>query len=163
MTTVRRNLRRSNQILWLMIILSMITLSGLLFSFPVLEISSPRNLIPVNDGDQFIHSFTHSMYQAPVNETFIIENGQLRLLAVMTPSVAVLEYFGLDSQDVRGRNLVFESFTIPVASVGAHIIKIRDTEINLETGEDCPEKIHLKISRINLWEYLLERLSAFLI
>lgn len=163
MTIGRRNLRRSNKILRSIITLSTIIISGLLFKFPVLEISSPGTLIPVNEGDQFIHSFTHSMYQAPVNEQFIIENGQLRLLAVMTPSVAVLEYFGLNSQDVRNLNLVFESFTIPVASIGAHIIKIRDSVINLETGEDRQERIHLKISRMNLWEYLLQRLSTFLV
>lgn len=94
------------------------------------------------------------MYLAPVDERFIIENGRLRLVSVITPSVAVLEYFGLNSQDTGDLNLVFDSFTIPVASAGDHSVKIGNTKINLWTGASSEEKIEIRISRVNLFKYM---------
>lgn len=133
---------------------SLVMILGLQLKVTVLEISSPGRLLRVCDSDELIHSYTHSMYLAPVDERFIIENGRLRLVSVITPSVAVLEYFGLNSQDTGDLNLVFDSFTIPVASAGDHSVKIGNTKINLWTGASSEEKIEIRISRVNLFKYM---------
>ena len=133
---------------------SLVMILGLLLKVTVLEISSPGRLLRVCDSEELIHSYTHSMYLAPVDERFIIENGRLRLVSVITPSVAVLEYFGLNSQDTADLNLVFDSFTIPVASAGDHSVKVGNTKINLWTGASTEEKIEIRISRVSLFKYM---------
>lgn len=156
MTTSSRNSRRSKLIISLVIILSIISFFGLFHGFSVLEISSPKKMIPVHEGDVLVHSYTHSMYGAPVSERFTIQNSRLKLISVDTPNVAVLEYFGLNTDGVGHLNLVFDSFMIPAASIGAHLIKVGDIIINLRTGEDRDEKILVRIRKTNAIEYYME-------
>ncbi len=134
--------------------LTLLIMPGLKFQVSVLEISSPGRFIRVCEGDELIHSYTHSMYLAPVDERFIIENGRLRLVSVNTPSVAVLEYFGLNSENTEGLKLFFDSFTIPVASSGGHKIKVGNAGIDLWTGTSSEEKIEIRTSKVNFFKYL---------
>ena len=133
---------------------SFLIMIGLQIKVNVLEISSPNRLIRVCESEELVHSYTHSMYLAPVDERFTIENGRLRLVSVNTPSVAVLEYFGLNSENTESLKLFFDSFTIPVASAGNHSVQVGSTRIDLWTGAPSEEKIEIRISKVNLFQYL---------
>ncbi len=146
---------RSRALIFLSAFFCLVLMFGLLFRFTVVEINNPVRVIRVTEGDELVHSYTHSMYLAPVSEQFIIQNGKMKLMAVSTPNVAVLEYFGLNSEDTRDRNLVFDSFTIPVASVGNHSIRVRDLQVDLGTGVASAGKIEVRVTRVNLFSYLM--------
>lgn len=139
----------------LTVILALFIVLGLLVQFTVIEISSPERLIRVCESDEMIHSYTHSMYMAPVREKFIIQNGRMKLVSVNTPNVAVLEYFGLNKENTNDLDLVFDSFTIPVASIGGHSITVGNTQVDLWTGTPSSEKIEIRVGKINLFKYLL--------
>ena len=138
----------------LIAIISSLVILGLQIKVNVLEISSPNRVIRVCESEELTHSYTHSMYLEPVDERFTIVNGRLQLVAVNTPSVAVLEYFGLNSENTSGLKLFFDSFTIPVASAGNHSVKIGNAKIDLWTGASSEEKIEIRISKVNLFNYL---------
>ncbi|MGD9817992.1 MAG: hypothetical protein AB7V04_04745 [Desulfomonilaceae bacterium] len=123
--------------------------------FDVLDISSGSRLILVRDGDTFDHEYTHSMYQAPITERFVVTGGLLKLIKVDSPSVAVLEYFGLNGPEVGHMNLLFDSFTTPSASIGSHRFKIRGQDFNPPTGEGLEGKIRVKLRKASIIEFLI--------
>ena len=150
--------RRDHRVVTLMLFSTVITIALLVFAlqarFSVVDISSAKISIPINEGDDVVHSYTHSMYKASVNEQFIIDDSRFHLMNVNTDSIAVLEYFGLNNKDVSHLNLFFDSFTIPSSSVGAHRLKIKGAEIDLGTGEERDGKVYIRIRKTGLIEYL---------
>jgi hypothetical protein len=58
--------------------------------------------IRVPDGQPFVVTSQHSIYDAPVDEEFVVgDGGALILEAVSSPSAAVREYFGLTAPGER--------------------------------------------------------------
>ena len=58
--------------------------------------------IPLRAGEVFSVVYQHSIYDQPVTEDFVVdEEGQIVLRAVMSPSAAVREYFGITSTGER--------------------------------------------------------------
>jgi len=49
----------------------------------------------IRPGEVFSVVYHHSMYDQPVTEEFVIEDGRIVLEAVSSPSAAVREYFGI--------------------------------------------------------------------
>jgi len=136
---------------------AILLLVGLSKSLPVLDIGDEIEL-PVSEGDVFVHTYVHSMYQVPVSEKFRIENGHLRLFHVTSTSEAALEYFGIlrnDEFNVDGR---FLEFTIPAASIGKHVVHVRDREIDLGTHENREGPIRVKLTRVPVLIYFARSL-----
>ncbi len=52
-------------------------------------------------GEVFSVVYHHSIYDQPVTEDFVVEDGRIVLKAVSSPSAAVREYFGLDGPGER--------------------------------------------------------------
>lgn len=58
--------------------------------------------IPLRPGEVFSVVYHHSMYDQPVTEEFVVDDGgHIVLQAVTSPSAAVLEYFGITSAGDR--------------------------------------------------------------
>lgn len=68
---------------------------------------------PLPPSGGFAVTYTHSYYGQPVRETFQVEGDGFRLVAVASPSEAVLDYYALDGQRSRdeGRWLLRTSST----------------------------------------------------
>lgn len=139
---------------YLLVPATILLLAGLWQSLLVLDIGSEVEL-PVSEGDVLVHKYVHSMYQVPVSEKFKIENGYLRLFHVMSTSDAALEYFGLLSRDEPNVDGKFREFTIPSASIGKHVIQVRDREIDLGTHEDRDGSIRVKLTRLPALIYVV--------
>ncbi len=120
----------------------------------VIEISSPDVLAPVREGDLFMRTYTHSMYQVPVTEKFRIEGDQFRLVHVMTQSEAVLAYLGLESKTEPNVDRKFTEFTIRAASMGNHALSVHNRTILLTTGQGRDGGIRVRLIRIPLLVYL---------
>ena len=116
--------------------------------FVVLEIGPAEVVTPVSEGDVFVHTYVHSMYQVPVSEKFRIEDGTLRLVHVMTESEAVLEYLGVESKEEPNVDYTCNGFTILAASIGNHSLRVNDRDIPLGTHADTDGRIHVKLRRV---------------
>lgn len=68
---------------------------------------------PLPPSGRFALTYTHSYYGQPAEETFQVEGDAFRLVAVASPSEAVLDYYALDGQRSRdeGRWLLRTSGT----------------------------------------------------
>lgn len=86
--------------------------------------------LPAAEGDLFSHGYTHSMYGAAVTEQFRVGDGVLRLFHVMTESEAVLEYFAIEKKGENNVEGTFKAFSIPAASIGNHVLRVADREID---------------------------------
>lgn len=61
---------------------------------PVLELDGGgRRVYAVDPGAAFVYEYRQSIYDAPVEEHFRVEDGRLRLLRVRSLHPAALEYF----------------------------------------------------------------------
>ncbi|MBM3301193.1 MAG: hypothetical protein FJY85_14715, partial [Deltaproteobacteria bacterium] len=133
---------------------ALLLLAGLSKSVMVLEITNPELVLPVSQGDVLCHSYTHSMYEVPVAEKFIIQDGYLRLVHVMTQSEAALAYFGIEKKGEPNVDSKFLEFTIPAGSIGNHVLTLNRREIPLETREDRDGSIHVRLLKVPLLGYL---------
>jgi len=140
--------------LLLLVLLAALLLAGMGKKIQVLKIDDPNVALPVSHGDIFFHSYTNSMYGAPVQEKFRIEDGYFRLVHVMTSSAAVLEYLGIEGNDEPIADGTFSEFTIPAASVGNHAILARGTNVPLGTHEGRGGSVRVRILSIPLLAYL---------
>jgi hypothetical protein len=57
--------------------------------------------VAVGAGEPFSVVYHHSMYDQPVTEEFMVEDGRIVLQAVESPSAAVREYFGITAAGAR--------------------------------------------------------------
>lgn len=132
----------------------------LLPGFQVLEIGGGKAKVSlsVSKGDVFAHGYTHSMYGVPVVEKFRIERGGLRLFHVMTESDGAREYFGIEKKGENNADAKFTSFSIPVASVGGHVLSLDGRRISLETLHAGTGAITVTLGKRSLAAYLMTHL-----
>lgn len=57
--------------------------------------------VAIRAGEPFSITYQHSMYDQPVTEDFMVEDGRIVLQAVESPSAAVREYFGITGPGAR--------------------------------------------------------------
>jgi hypothetical protein len=145
---------RGAVILWPALLVAVIASIGMFRDIPVLEIAPPGLFVPVTQGDRLVHQYVHSMYRASVREIFTIENDCIELIHVMTPSDAVLEYFGIEKRGQHNAQGTFTGFTIPAASVGNHVIIVHDREIPLGTHPENLGSIRVRVVKLLYWRYL---------
>jgi hypothetical protein len=53
--------------------------------------------VPLPEAGRFALSYRHSVYRAEVTETFAVADGGFRLVAIASPSEAVLDYYELEA------------------------------------------------------------------
>ncbi|MFH0824700.1 MAG: hypothetical protein V2B18_18250, partial [Pseudomonadota bacterium] len=127
---------------------------------PVLDIGNGRHLIPVSKGEIFRHSYVQSMYDVPVTEKFQIEDGYFRLIQVVTESDAVLVYLGLERGKEPNDAGRFVEFTIPLGSIGNHVISVPGRDIPLGTGENQTGSTSVKLRKMTWAECFLTFFSG---
>ncbi len=114
---------------------------------------------PLPPSGRFALTYTHSYYGQPVEETFQVEGGGFRLVAVASPSEAVLDYYALDGQRSRdeGRWLLrasstpaLEALPLVATDVGRRTLVVatvdgRDEEHPLYGGDGVPRHVVVDI------------------
>jgi hypothetical protein len=128
----------------------LISAVGLWMDLLVLEIGSPELVVPVSEGDVFFRTYINSMYEAPVSEKFKIEDGHLRLVHVQTQSDAALAYLGIERKNEPNADEKLTEFSIPAASIGNHVLRFRDCDIPLGTGEGRDGSVRVRLARVSL-------------
>ncbi len=88
-------------------------------------------------GEVFSVVYQHSMYDQPVTEDFVAENGRIVLEAVSSPSAAVREYFGISAPGERHAVVrAMPEVVFRVAAGAPQRLRIRGVERSfLELGE----------------------------
>jgi len=138
--------RGAKALLLLLVILAAALLTvGLCKNLLFVQIDNPKALARVSEGDELVHTYTHSMYHALVSERFRIERGHFRLLHVKTDSYAALEYLGLERKEEPNAHGAFTEFSIPAASMGSHMLRLNDRDISLGTDQDRDGRIRVKL------------------
>lgn len=133
-------------------------LTGLLVEIRVLSIGAQGPIYRVSKGDVFSLEYTHSMYGVPVLERFRVGEEAFTLFHVAS-SEAALEYFGIESGAEPNVRRTLRSFSVPAGSVGNHRLRIRDREIRLETLGGKEESVVIRLTRMSLFRYLVQRIE----
>jgi len=79
--------------------MTLTTMALALACVPMLAVDveiGPSRRIALNPDARFSVTYWHSMYDAPVTETFVVAEKEIRLLTVRTPDPRVLEYLEID-------------------------------------------------------------------
>jgi hypothetical protein len=69
--------------------------------------------VPLPAGGRFALQYRHSVYRAEVTEEFAVTDGGFRLVAVSSPSEAVLDYYELEGRRVAGQGWRLEPAATP--------------------------------------------------
>jgi len=139
----QRSLKR---LLWPCILITGLAAAAFTVDSQIIEVGNTGLFFPVTDGDVVSHEFTHSMYDVRVIERFRIENGCLNLFHVASESDAALEYYGIDNRHVNNANRQIREFGIPVASIGSHVLNIRNQSVFLGALQASEHSIHIRLS-----------------
>ena len=140
------------------IILAALTISGAVFYVVYIKDGDSRNsrVLQIKDsnsgriygrwsleeGDEFSIGFIHSVNQSPVRETFIIENGMIRLQALRFYSYGAGIPSDLDEGQMLGRdgdamiitgfNTVLNELNLIVGTIADHLLLINGEELSLQ-------------------------------
>lgn len=114
----------------------------------VIEIGSSGRCIPVENGDVLTHTFIHSMYDVPVIERFRIENEEMHLFHVDSESGAALEYYGIENHHENNVSRRIQEFSIPVDSIGSHVLFIGNRHIFLSDLNEGGHSIRIRLTRL---------------
>ena len=105
---------------------------------------------PVVPGDSFSLSYVHSIYGAPAEERFLIdEHDRLRLVAINSASQAVLEYYGPGAGDP---SIVPSVAVLPVIAdrIGQRTLEIAGRRLPLYRFGDGVH-LRLQVERWSPW------------
>jgi hypothetical protein len=69
--------------------------------------------VPLPEAGRFALSYRHSVYRAEVTETFAVADGGFRLVAIASPSEAVLDYYELEGRRVADHGWRLEPAATP--------------------------------------------------
>jgi hypothetical protein len=150
--------RKTRFLLYPLLCLVSILAIGFLVKLRTVEIGDNGQYFPVSEGEIFVLEYTHSMYQVPVREKFRVEDTYFILFHVETQSDAVLEYFGIGDKKENNVRKVLKEFSIPVASIGKHMLYIKDRKIPLDAANNNQENINIKLLKIPLITYIIHTL-----
>jgi hypothetical protein len=112
--------------------------------------------VPLPEGGQFALQYRHSVYQAEVTETFAATGGGFRLVAVASPSEAVLDYYELEGRrtgDHGWRRLEpagtprLASLPLVATELGRRTLVVGDRRLPLFEQNGDPSRLVLTIRR----------------
>ena len=111
--------------------------------------------VPLPEAGRFALSYRHSVYRAEVTETFAVADGGFRLVAIASPSEAVLDYYELEGRRVADHGWRLEPATTPrleslplvATEVGRRTLAVGDRRVALFTPGGRPAHLALSIHR----------------
>jgi hypothetical protein len=111
--------------------------------------------VPLPEAGRFALSYRHSVYRAEVTETFAVADGGFRLVAIASPSEAVLDYYELEGRRVADHGWRLEPATTPrlealplvATEVGRRTLVVGDRRVPLFTPGGSPAHLVLSIHR----------------
>jgi hypothetical protein len=111
--------------------------------------------VPLPEAGRFALSYRHSVYRAEVTETFAVADGGFRLVAIASPSEAVLDYYELEGRRVADHGWRLEPATTPrlealplvATEVGRRTLVVGDRRLPLFTPGGSPAHLVLSIHR----------------
>jgi hypothetical protein len=111
--------------------------------------------VPLPEAGRFALSYRHSVYRAEVTETFAVADGGFRLVAVTSPSEAVLDYYELEGRRVADHGWRLEPAATPrlealplvATEVGHRTLVVGDRRVPLFTPGGSAAHLVLSIQR----------------
>jgi hypothetical protein len=111
--------------------------------------------VPLPEAGRFALSYRHSVYRAEVTETFAVADGGFRLVAIASPSEAVLDYYELEGRRVADHGWRLEPAATPrlaslplvATEVGRRTLVVGDQRVPLFTPGGSPAHLVLSIHR----------------
>jgi len=111
--------------------------------------------VPLPEAGRFALSYRHSVYRAEVTEMFAVADGGFRLVAIASPSEAVLDYYELEGRRVAGHGWRLEPAATPrleslplvATEVGRRTLVVGDRRVALFTPGGSPAHLVLSIRR----------------
>lgn len=141
---------------WILFILPLVAgclAIGYALRVQVLQIGDCGPVFRVAEGETFSLRYTHSMYGVPVREEFRVEKNYLVLFHVAS-SDAALEYFAIEKREENNVRRALVEFSIPRASVGNHILLLRESEISLRDLAGQDEHVRIGIGQLPVITYV---------
>jgi hypothetical protein len=117
---------------------------------------------PLAAGEPFAVVYHHSMYDQPVTEEFVVEDGRIVLEAVSSPSAAVREYFGIVAAGERHlRRRVLPEVVFRVATGTPQRLRVGGVERSfLELGDPGDRLVMRAVRRPALAGWLVALAGA---
>lgn len=112
--------------------------------------------VPLPEDHRFALTYRHSVYQAEVTETFAVTGGGFRLVAVASPSEAVLDYYELEGRRVADHGWRLEpaattprlaSLPLVATEVGRRTLVAGDRRLPLFEPGAAPAHLVLSVRR----------------
>ena len=111
--------------------------------------------VPLPEDHRFALTYRHSVYQAEVTETFAVTGGGFRLVAVASPSEAVLDYYELEGRRVADHGWRLEPAATPrlaslplvATEVGRRTLVAGDRRLPLFEPGAVPAHLVLSVRR----------------
>jgi hypothetical protein len=109
--------------------------------------------VPLPEAGRFALSYRHSIYRAEVTETFAVADGGFRLVAIASPSEAVLDYYELEGRRVADHGWRLEPAATPrlkslplvATEVGRRTLVVGDRQVPLFTPGGSPAHLVLSV------------------
>jgi hypothetical protein len=101
--------------------------------------------------------YTHSIYDAPVEEIFEASSGNIILKSVKTDSPAVMEYYGFEGiGPLQHVNIdLGQTFIVQVAMTQAQSLAVGERTIDLRTIGNQGDRIRVSLDAVSLPRYFL--------
>jgi hypothetical protein len=127
----------------------------------VLSVSNldyPCSLVfKIAPSEPFAMFYTHSIYDAPVEEIFEASSGKIILKSVKTDSPAVMEYYGFEAMEpLQDINLSLgPTFTVQVGMRQEQSLVVGERTIDLRTIANQGDRIRVSLGAVSLPRYFL--------
>jgi hypothetical protein len=114
--------------------------------------------VPLPDGGRFALRYRHSVYRAEVTETFAAGGDGFRLVAVASPSEAVLDYYQLEGRRAASgpgplwrlepaASPLLASLPLVATEVGRRTLVVGDRRLPLYASGGAPAHLVLTVRR----------------
>jgi hypothetical protein len=112
--------------------------------------------VPLPDGGGFALRYRHSVYRAEVTETFAAGDDGFRLVAIASPSEAVLDYYELEGRRAASGPLwrlepaaspALASLPLVATEVGRRTLVVGDRQVPLFAAGGAPAHLVLTVRR----------------
>jgi len=109
--------------------------------------------------------YTHSIYDAPVEEIFEASSGNIILKSVKTDSPAVMEYYGFEGMEpLQDINLSLgPTFTVQVGMRQEQSLVVGERTIDLRTIANPGDRIRVSLDAVSLPRYFLSSMYDALV
>jgi hypothetical protein len=124
----------------------------------VSNMDDPCSLVfKIAPSEPFAMFYTHSIYDAPVEEIFEASSGNIILKSVKTDSPAVMEYYGFEGiESLQDINVSLgPTFTVKVGMRQEQSLAVGERTIDLRTIANQGDRIRVSLGAVSLPRYFL--------